>query len=380
VDYWETGNEIDSILYAHGRPEEHAAEHKAIYLGLKRGNPNAVVLSPSWTGQIPANSWEQDFYEAGAVHDVLNFHQYGPPAVLRSTAAAFRALQQKQGMSAPAWITETGHLGWIQDETEEAAHFVQQYVSAIAENIEKVFGFTLITHRDPGGNPMGFLDGDLSPRPAFAAVSVLTELLGKAIPLGTDDSLPNGVTAVWIDSGWYPIAVAWGSDSGAPLPDSLKGAPLYLSMMGNILPGAPATLGKNPIYIYGLPLPANLTLPPAGGVLALPSAQQIDDMSLVVALRLTRSDDPPLGSGARHYPVTISAGEQVQADVDLYNLSSRTALLNSLTLQLPSGISVSQGVLPAMPLSLVPGQRVSVTLTLAASVSPTRPIAAAAAA
>ena len=61
VDAWEVWNEPD-ISFFNGRPEEYAGIAKASYLGIKKGNPQARVLSGSWAH--PLGDQERRFCRA----------------------------------------------------------------------------------------------------------------------------------------------------------------------------------------------------------------------------------------------------------------------------------------------------------------------------
>lgn len=331
---WELWNEPDIPMFFAGRPEEYAAILKAGYLGLKAGNPgvNALFCSPAH----PLGEWLELVFACGAAdyYDTFNWHTYHPYHEIPSLGATFRDAQIAHGYDAPMWLTETGSVAeaTLEDERRQAADYAKRYVLAALSRIERVFAFYFQEWRQRGAPAFGIVRPDLTPRPALAALSALTEQLGAGEPLGEEPGTAPA-RVVWFDSGDGPVAVAW-SETPAPLPAHLAAASC-VSMVGTPMK-PPAELGPQPIYLRGVAPPADLVPPPPPPARRARDGAAIEQLGMVLDCRLAPADDPPLGSPERKLPARVAPGDRLPAEVSVYNFTAREARVR-LSLEVPAG-------------------------------------------
>jgi hypothetical protein len=222
-------------------PAGYAAYLRAAYLGVKAGDPAAMVLgggpSPN-TGGLGGTIEDLDFlegmYAAGArgAMDALAVHNYGgasPPerdpaecGICFRRAELYRAVMERHGdAGTPVWATEWGYVqdpgwpigqhDWMKlPEGRRADYLVRAYRYA-AERWPWMSGLLLWNldasaspHRwgqDDGAPWFALLNPDLSPRTAWYAVRTLL----APLQLGPDGPPPAGMPGCGFRSGFLAL-------------------------------------------------------------------------------------------------------------------------------------------------------------------------------
>jgi hypothetical protein len=198
---WEVGNEPD-IMWG-GRADRFAGYMKAAYLGLKDGNPKAIVLQGSMCWGL--TNFTKIIYESGVgrYSDVFNWHFYGEPEQYAWQMEAFLDTLKRNGADArPVWISssgsaqpQTGENNMMTPESrrKQAYRTVQNVISALAAGVDKYFYFCM-PHYEERNLEFSLLRPDGNPYPSFIAYSAAANILGESAFLGRWN-IPN-VTAM----------------------------------------------------------------------------------------------------------------------------------------------------------------------------------------
>lgn len=190
IHHWQIWNEPNIKGFWDGTPEQYAELLKAAAMACKQADPACRVIGMCTAGT------DLKFIETVAAQgglenvDIVSVHPYryprGPEASdligdLRNASGLLRRLKGPL----PLWVTEIGyptHLGENGcDPTRQAQMLVRTYVQCLASRVvDKVFWYD---YRDDGEDPnynehnFGILKRDLTPKPAYTALSVMTAAL-----------------------------------------------------------------------------------------------------------------------------------------------------------------------------------------------------------
>ena len=235
IQAWEVFNESDICWALLG--DTFAAMQKVQYLGIKAGNPNALVLQTSFSHityqALPigpqanggAGMFARNIYDCGAgdYFDAFNWHTYLDYGDYAKMMDSYRKLMSEQGVSEhPAWLTEVGYarpaptegpLKGFHDSMarhEQCDYLPKSITMALASGTEKYFWFVLPDYQE-SERQFALLRPDLVANPSFGALSAAANILGLAEYLGelkTEGtevhaylfSTPKGnVISVWAD-------------------------------------------------------------------------------------------------------------------------------------------------------------------------------------
>ena len=208
IRYWEIWNEANLPGYFIGRPDVYAALLKASYLGIKAGNPDADVLTCSFTGATP--EWAKRVIENGALDyaDVYNFHYYGRPRRLADAVERQKDRMRDAGRRLPMWMSENGervspdvHGSRAAGELRVAQYLCRAAVTALASGVDRYFWFAFPPIWERAVGPWGLVHQDLTPRASYATLAVLSELLGEARYLGPVEAGPGRAEGLLFDRG-----------------------------------------------------------------------------------------------------------------------------------------------------------------------------------
>lgn len=211
VDAWTPWNEPNFDLFWR-RPHDpvrYVQMQKVAYSAIKAADPTAMVTSAPIVGSAggaATSAWDyaRDMFAAGLVgsYDVFAFNFYPrqtPEAVVSdsrgrpapwalSSQTYLRTLLDSYDPGRPIWITEVGNSTCVScnassqnalSETAQADYLVRTYVyrrAHLASTTDRIFVFNLrdlTTSRSDWLSNMGLLHFDLSPKPAFTALSAL---------------------------------------------------------------------------------------------------------------------------------------------------------------------------------------------------------------
>jgi hypothetical protein len=208
VSYWEIWNEANLPGYFIGRPDEYAAILKAAYLGVKAGNPNAAVLTCSFTGA--SEEWAHRVIENGALQyaDIYNFHYYGRPWSMSASVERHRQRMIDADIRLPMWMSENGertapdvHGSMVAGELKVAQYLVESAVYALSTGVDRYFWFAFPPIWERAAGPWGLVHADLTPTVSYATLATLRAVLGFGSYLGEVKVEPGKASAHLFDTG-----------------------------------------------------------------------------------------------------------------------------------------------------------------------------------
>ena len=204
---WEFWNEPETTRFNEEAPWTHAAMAKAFYLGVKAGNPHALVTT-SGMAMPPGQYMDTLFNSSMAEYcDLFNYHIYhglkDTPEVIQGIKN-FLARYKCQNMK--IWITENGiapiptlsdpydpqvKVQSYQQELVWAEFIPKTYVRMQELGVNRNFIFCMPEFFEMGRFDWGMIRYDHSARPAYAAMAVFIHNLGNAEYQGTYELGPE---------------------------------------------------------------------------------------------------------------------------------------------------------------------------------------------
>ncbi len=338
IQAWEAWNEVDN-----GWPttaDAYAAVFKAAALGVRDGDPGALILPASLSahGKLP---FQDNLAECGLADyfDVINMHRYHNPYGQEPTV---RELVRMFGPK-PIWLTETNQLHWLNDgrgdgqvlfraEQQRGALYIPRVAAlALAAPIQRMFIF-MLPHRIEGSVQFGLLRPDLTPYPQFVALSAAANILGRATYEGRI-SLPNGADARLFHTPTTKVVVAW---SPAPQVIPVRGSNVrVLDLFGAdrtpqfASSAAGISISGEPVYIVGAdlaPLQPLVDPPVTNAVVDRGAGNRV-----IVAPRCSL----PIAKRQNWY--VVDAGNPIDYQVEVWNLDGSSKAEATIALRLPKG-------------------------------------------
>jgi len=268
IKYWEVWNEFNGSFAENGTPAIYAELVREASLAAKRIDPGAKI------GLSVAN-FDVRFIDAaikagaGGYFDYICVHPYeilerlsdhGEPAFL-GMATTLRAMLKSnhQPDDMPLWITEVGapapvNRDDIQDKVQ-AAQLAKAYLLAIASGFKRVFWFEARGPSYGSGGDLGLIRSDMTPRPSYDALSLLTRTLGpEPRPAGWLD-LGEGGYGFLFDAQDSTVLAAW-SPGTRDINLTFDGEVQVSTLAGEqlLLPaGTSFSLTSTPVLIKNLP-------------------------------------------------------------------------------------------------------------------------------
>jgi hypothetical protein len=218
----EPWNEADAWDFGNHTGGEMATMQKASYLGLKAGNPRAIVGQNAFcSDRRPGTLDDFRANRAWPYFDTFNHHNYEPFFHYAPHYAAFRTISAGR----PLWLTESClPVPWKGDATRkepnatdlriQADRVVKMFAHTIHEGSAATFYFMLLNYGE-SQIQFGVLHQDLTPRPGYVAMAAVGRLLADAKALGRikhahpnlyayvfsakPDGKTRDVLAAWID-------------------------------------------------------------------------------------------------------------------------------------------------------------------------------------
>ena len=235
IRYWQVWNEPNLPMFWNPQPnpEDYADLLSVAYRAIKRANPRARVVLGGLSGvdlkylnRVAART--HDF-------DVIAVHPYRntPEDKLLGHIQALKVWHKPIWFSEMGWTGEDScHLCW--DEDTQERYLVRLYSLAAAAGVQRIFWYDLRDDiRRTSASPeahFGLLRRDLSGKPAFAALAVLTRVLHGASFVHADSMGAGGLYVLRFSSPQGPIAVAWNvsdTDSEVTFPWTGSSAAAY---------------------------------------------------------------------------------------------------------------------------------------------------------
>ena len=389
IDYWEIWNEPYHPTHFRGRPDEYVSYLKAAYLGLRAGNPEAVVLTASFN--TSPGLWEHRIFENGALEyaDIYNFHSYGRREEVVSNIVAHKQEMLDAGHRLPMWLTEDGsksrrdvHGSELVGQQRCAWYAVERAVMTFAEGVDRYFYFAFPEMYEGAEGPWGLVAEDLTPKPTYVACGALRRMLGRARYLGSVVLSPGKLPGYLFGRGdGSAVIVVFPEKQRHIRVPGAGAATRPVDIMGNDreLPHIvteehvlEVETGVFPLFIGPLDPAAFEVEPPEDPWPRLDRARLSDPTAKQVWFRIemrgAELDDAPEGLvGSLRDAVQVPAGgAALPARVVAYNLSEAEATIEveaelpegaslepagPLTIELPAGASVAREVMlhaPAM--------------------------------
>jgi hypothetical protein len=214
---WEVGNEPDIAWGGHA--DRFAGYVKAGYLGLKDGNPKALVLQGSMCWGL--TNFAEVIYASGLgqYSDIFNWHFYGEAEQYAWQMEAFLEMLKRNGAeSRPVWISscgtaqpQTGENNMMDPKSrrKQAYRTIQNVISAMAAGVDKYFIFSM-PHYEERNMEFSLLRPDGSPYPGFVAYSTAANILGESAFLGRWEC--PGVTAMAFTTPKGNVLALWSNE------------------------------------------------------------------------------------------------------------------------------------------------------------------------
>jgi hypothetical protein len=237
--------------------------HRAIRAVDKKG----MIVGGIGTG--PDAGLTLEFVEKGGLRyvDVLDLHQYDPPAPAENLEATYVTLENmmaRHGGPKPVWITEygcyadddpacipprTGDAAMTRSRwpSEQAAaeHLVKFTAITFAHGVRKIFLHAGSSAQINGPNEGGiFFEYGGQPRKMYAAAAVLNRLLGT--PEDYLGAVTQGTGRLYLfRKGRQSVGIAW---SAKPIALDLPRGIRAWDIMGNPVREGQFTLADSPVY------------------------------------------------------------------------------------------------------------------------------------
>jgi polysaccharide biosynthesis protein PslG len=203
IKYWEVWNEFNGSFAEGGSPKLYADLVREASIAAKTIDPTAKI------GMSVANfdvSFLDAAIKAGAANyfDYICVHPYemlgrlsdgGEPAFLGMTMTLRKMLEaNNQPADMPFWITEIGSTAPVKPngplDEAQAVDLSKAYLLSIAAGFSRTFWFEARGRSYGKDMDHGLIRSDMSPRPSYTALKVLTTTLG-----------PEPAPAGWLDLG-----------------------------------------------------------------------------------------------------------------------------------------------------------------------------------
>ncbi len=321
IQAYEIWNEADIDVFAVETADRYAPFLKAASLGIKAGDPGALVLMNSFAHQARAFGELLFENEIGDYVDAYNHHLYQPPDRHPRVAQWHFDLADRFGLGRlPFWVTEAGiHLpdagGRLRDPDRwrQADFVAKSYARSLMAGVDRHFFFIFPYYKE-GAVDFGLLDRDLAPTPAVAAYATMSYALGRAEPLGEGVAGADDVVALFFDAGPWRTAVLW-RKSGAGEVELKSSDPsiraLALTGEDALARGGRVRVGTSPVYVLAKDLqpavpavrPVRRPLPPPPGLRE-------------VVLRIQM---PQEAASFKRQSYLLAPGATVKAAVEIWN-------------------------------------------------------------
>lgn len=290
IRFWEVWNEPDLKGFFNGTLNEYLGMMKAAYKGVKKGNPDAIVMTGGFATMNPhqGRNDEADFQEKSVArgkgfYEVHAFHQHGSFNHYRKTVdEKFLPMRKRSGVTVPWYANETAIASMDGAEKMQAETLYKKIIfawsrGAIAYNWYDLRndGFDSKEHE----HNYGIMTNDFYPKAGYVAYNALA-LNFTAMKFDRQLELGGNLWAFIFKDASKIIVPAWNEEASASgkhiviKTDAKQAA--SLDIMGNLSP-LPVTGGLTVLEVA--PVPAALYLYGAtsvksqGALLAIQNSQ-----------------------------------------------------------------------------------------------------------
>ncbi len=375
VQAWEMWNEPEIDFWL-DTADRFTGLCKAAYLGFKDGDPRVTVLQGALC--LGPSPFSTATYEAGLgeYYDVFNWHIYDLPSVYPKSLADYRGhLESYKLTGRPSWLTEAGIrlYGSVgegnkllsEDDLKRQCRFVPRSAAmSLAAGDEKNFLFVLPDYLE-NRIQFGMLNADLSPRPAFVALSAAANIIGVSDYLGQLEVGEPGVVSQVFSTPRGNVVVAW-SDKEAEISvpteqHSVKLADVFGKETAVTAENGAVRLKVGPDAIYLIHV-GNRVRKQLTGVPVARGRMPKNAPSRIVIVGHT---DTPIHKGMNAY--MLGTGRDTDKtlkfnyDVEVYNFGSKSGASGNVEVVAPEGWRVEE---PKRPVSLGPMDRKVLSFTV----------------
>lgn len=347
IQSWEVWNEPD-ISFWPQLGDRFAGFQKAAYLGLKDGNPKAVVLNGAIC--IGVTDFVRNVFESGITDyfDAFNWHIYAPPTAYAKTMKDHLDLLARYGADKrPVWLTECGirlvgaegedkRFLSMDDQRKQAQFIPQAAALALASGTDRFFFFVTPQYLE-NGVQFGVLRDDLTPNPAFIALSAAANMLGESTYLGKFKS-GSDIGAHVFSTPRGNVMVAWTDKDAELTVPTEKPSVIVADIFGgekrvHVTNGkVTVKVGQDAVYLVNIGTEALATLAreprPAGEMPSLKPSRTV--VTSHADLEIDKGKNTYLVHSAAPFPYTV----------EVYNFDEKATSAGTVEIQAPQGWGV----------------------------------------
>ena len=255
--FFEIWNEPD-ISFGNFTTEQYLKLLRAGYEGVKRGNPEAVVMTGGFTymplSDVPPKPgmMRRTLIEGKGFYDIHAFHGHGPFEHYRPQIPAMLEMRRNGRISAPWYANETADHS-IRGEVHQAVTLFQKLIFSWANG---AMGYNWYDLRNDGydryekEHNFGMLTRDFQPKAVYPVYGMLTRLFAPASFRKTRNpgggiylyefETPGAVLLpMWRDEGSFPSVLAWKTDARKAEAVDLMGNRTALAMEAGFVLATP---------------------------------------------------------------------------------------------------------------------------------------------
>jgi len=247
VAAWEIWNEPNDQVYWKSTPGRYVRLMRAAYEGVKRGNPEAIVVGGSLSGVDL--TYLRQILDAGGAQwmDFLSVHPYSfgwepEDALLIQELRGAADLMVRAGKPGRLWVTEIGTLV----RPARQAQQLERTWTLIHQSgvVDTIFWFCLY---QPGATGYSIFDSNWKPKPSVEALRGVVPRLRDTVPIGS--GVPADLQAPWAAGTPHALSPlqAWGFRRGEQL-TTVRWCPEGEVAISRVGGGLPEVLGPGPCW------------------------------------------------------------------------------------------------------------------------------------
>ena len=208
ITAWEVWNEPSTrAFWLSQNPTQYAELVKSAAAAIKAVEPNATILAYNWHAHTILNVAGSNSFTGMSVHDY-------PGPVRPSQSQFYYGIKQLRQLltsnnlpNAPIWMTESGFSSNQVTQKQQAEYLVRAEIQSLAGSLNKFFMFSW----NYPGSGWGELNGQLLPKPAYAALAGLSSLLNGYSPAhGVNPiQMGSGIRAYAFTNGISSLVALW---------------------------------------------------------------------------------------------------------------------------------------------------------------------------
>ncbi len=343
ADIWEIWNEQDASLFSNEGADKYAAMLKAAAIASDNSQSKPLIAIGGFAAG--ANTSYADILLQNEVlnySDIYNFHVHTEFNAASESVPVINTNKIKGHYIAsllysrekkPVWQTESGLKqpivsGGLTDiqKTAQAEYMVKKFMIDVSLGTDKQFAFLGLPFTESDGTTQydfGLFDADGSPRPAYATIAVMADMLKGTNYYGSVKGLPANAYGYAMYKDNEITEVIWSdADSSIAIP-SPEGTAVY-DMMGKPVSSAYSnselnvSISKEPIYIVFPSVPENV-YENARAFTDVTKHELTDNDKIVLWAEFPQEN----GGAYKHEGYSLSYSNSNTIPVTVYNFSDR---------------------------------------------------------